>query len=407
MINAYFFKKKAAVMFGCLLAQFTASMAFASSENPAVFKWFAPFDSTPFDSPYDASALGVSNYCKDQMNPERFQPPATSCVASAPNVVIGRVSNVLVTVQIDKDGASEMASAFGQWLCAPETQWEERWEDPIAQTGYHVVCLDVAVPPPPPIVNVAVTAIDKSFIPEGSLVKSKKVLTRNKVTVLATNQAKAPLSGINLEIQSNRSADILTQPSELTDQNGITTALVETRNQAEGSVITPSAPTIKLNNADSGTIQWLPARYKNSFLVTCYRIANENDHLASPLVSKVSGLPVDMKLHQTFIKDVKMQGSGQASDGTILHYDGDDRYSIQSCARTATGACAVDGTTIAVDPQVIPLRGTASIDKVGTRKAQDTGGRIIGNHIDIYYGSRSAECIAAGRRTLNVDFIAY
>jgi 3D (Asp-Asp-Asp) domain-containing protein len=46
----------------------------------------------------------------------------------------------------------------------------------------------------------------------------------------------------------------------------------------------------------------------------------------------------------------------------------------------------VAGTTIAVDPSIIPMGANVNIDGVGDRTAQDTGGAINGYHIDNFVG---------------------
>lgn len=52
---------------------------------------------------------------------------------------------------------------------------------------------------------------------------------------------------------------------------------------------------------------------------------------------------------------------------------------------TATGARAREGQTIAVDPRVIPLGSRVYIDELGeTRIAEDIGGAIRGQRIDLY-----------------------
>ena len=51
---------------------------------------------------------------------------------------------------------------------------------------------------------------------------------------------------------------------------------------------------------------------------------------------------------------------------------------------TYTGTMATEGRTIAVDPNVIPLGTRVYIDGYGERIAEDTGGAIKGNKIDIY-----------------------
>ena len=51
---------------------------------------------------------------------------------------------------------------------------------------------------------------------------------------------------------------------------------------------------------------------------------------------------------------------------------------------TYTGTMATEGRTIAVDPNVIPLGTRVYIDGYGERIAEDIGGAIKGNKIDIY-----------------------
>ncbi|USB33294.1 3D domain-containing protein [Paenibacillus sp. YPG26] len=58
--------------------------------------------------------------------------------------------------------------------------------------------------------------------------------------------------------------------------------------------------------------------------------------------------------------------------------------------RTASGTRVSEGRTIAVDTKVIPMGWWVYIEGVGFRRAEDTGGAIKGNKIDVYYDSLKA-----------------
>ena len=67
---------------------------------------------------------------------------------------------------------------------------------------------------------------------------------------------------------------------------------------------------------------------------------------------------------------------------------------------TATGTKATEGRTIAVDPEVIPY-GTIVIIDGHTYVAEDCGGAIKGNKIDIYMDSHRA-ALEAGVKVVEV-----
>lgn len=69
----------------------------------------------------------------------------------------------------------------------------------------------------------------------------------------------------------------------------------------------------------------------------------------------------------------------------------------------ATGQPARYGT-IAVDPNVIPLGTWLEIKDMGWFVAQDTGGAIIGNKIDICFNSRK-EAIAFGTKKIWIRYL--
>lgn len=67
---------------------------------------------------------------------------------------------------------------------------------------------------------------------------------------------------------------------------------------------------------------------------------------------------------------------------------------------TASGAIA-GPQIVAVDPHIIPLGTHLYVQGVGRRVAGDTGGAIMGDHIDIWKSSYDA-CLAWGVRTRKV-----
>lgn len=69
---------------------------------------------------------------------------------------------------------------------------------------------------------------------------------------------------------------------------------------------------------------------------------------------------------------------------------------------TATGARTMPGRTIAVDPAVIPMGARVYIPGVGVRVAEDRGGLIRGNRLDLCMSSRAAALDYGKRRVMAV-----
>lgn len=69
---------------------------------------------------------------------------------------------------------------------------------------------------------------------------------------------------------------------------------------------------------------------------------------------------------------------------------------------TSTGTIATEGRTIAVDPSVIPY-GTEVIFGGNKYIAEDCGGAIKGNRIDVFFDSHE-DALQFGRQELNVFF---
>lgn len=90
---------------------------------------------------------------------------------------------------------------------------------------------------------------------------------------------------------------------------------------------------------------------------------------------------------------------------TVTHYD----CCVLCCGKndgiTASGARATPGVTVAVDPAVIPLGSDVLVDygdgEIHYYRADDTGGAVKGNHIDLCVATHE-EALQLGRRTAAV-----
>ena len=95
-------------------------------------------------------------------------------------------------------------------------------------------------------------------------------------------------------------------------------------------------------------------------------------------------------------------------EGTAVSYNGvkySRKLTVSSTAyclrgRTATGTSVHMGT-IAVDPRVIPLGSYGYVPGYGQVHAEDTGGAIKGNIIDVWFPS-NGQCRSWGRRTVDI-----
>ena len=94
------------------------------------------------------------------------------------------------------------------------------------------------------------------------------------------------------------------------------------------------------------------------------------------------------------VREFRVTGYAPFDDPVGLCSDGNPES-------TATGTYPTEGRTIAVDPRVIPYGTPVWIEGIGWRIAEDTGGLIRGDRIDVMYESR-AEALRVNRTVLAV-----
>lgn len=111
--------------------------------------------------------------------------------------------------------------------------------------------------------------------------------------------------------------------------------------------------------------------------------------------------PVDNIIEKGTSKTISVENSGLSYSRVInMRSTAYSRHEPGLTDYTATGAFAEYGV-VAVDPSVIPLGTKLYVEGYGVCSAEDTGGAIKGNRIDLCFNSVD-ECIQYGVRDVNV-----
>jgi 3D (Asp-Asp-Asp) domain-containing protein len=120
------------------------------------------------------------------------------------------------------------------------------------------------------------------------------------------------------------------------------------------------------------------------------KTAGLNDELAK-LQTEFEDISEELEVANTTIDDLKgvEYKLVYLGDYKLTHYC--HGFHGEPCGTgdglTATGTKVTAGRTIAVDPKVIPYGTKVYIEGYGWRVAEDCGGGVKGNHIDIAMGS--------------------
>ena len=102
----------------------------------------------------------------------------------------------------------------------------------------------------------------------------------------------------------------------------------------------------------------------------------------------------NLKIKEVVSVDLTAYTAGPESTGKS---PGDPAYGV-----TASGAYVKDHHTIAVDPRTIPIGTKVYIEGIGVRVAEDTGGAILGNRIDVYMSDLTAAIQFGYKRDVKV-----
>jgi len=207
-----------------------------------------------------------------------------------------------------------------------------------------------------------------------------------------------PVRNASLRFTSNRNTggvtpDTINQRDTTTDTTGHVSGELITRRQGALRISADVDPGYRVLPADLNLLQ---AYYENTFRITAYNIADEADFGGTQVTNPCGLTGTYFEDFLTSNRGVLMQGTGQALNGQLITIDWLNSgrplnrrnvcFTTTTCARTASGACAVAGTTIAVDPVKVPMGANVNIENLGNRTAQDTGDRIRGYHIDNFAG---------------------
>lgn len=124
------------------------------------------------------------------------------------------------------------------------------------------------------------------------------------------------------------------------------------------------------------------------------------------LQKEVNSLSDELKKSNKLIDDLKDTDGELIYMGNfnISYYCNEDYSHICNDGgggRTSTGNTPIVGRTIAVDPQLIPYGSNVYIEGYGWYVAEDCGGGIDGNSIDVLVSSHE-EALSLGRDNQNV-----
>ena len=253
-----------------------------------------------------------------------------------------------------------------------------------------------------------IVSLDKELI---SVVKEKKetlTVTMDELSSKETSlQALKKETENSLKELESKKAEQETKMAKLNEEQAKASEVIETNEQKliahSVSIIESSNTVSELQDAISTLTYLIPTLNSSTVIAT----ANDSIYQGNLKVEEINAkAEAEAAIPSRGESITDTSTPGESSGSTAL-----STLTMQSTAYTggtltATGSKPVYNpggiSTIAVDPNVIPLGSKVYVSGYGTAIAADTGGAIKGNIIDVYFNSE-ADCIAWGRRTVTVE----
>lgn len=241
-------------------------------------------------------------------------------------------------------------------------------------------------------------------IPTAARTERNKILYQLKINAKLTQQANgSPVPSYKFSIKSNRTGDRVESKGQTNTQGEVTFVLV-TREPGE-LLLTTSTPGIMMT---SFSVKLQEAWYESPFLITGYNVCDESDFSGQ----LVEGKGLDGKHKDDFLygaAGVAMQGTGKTTEGKYVRlknkpggWESNQKGSPVRLANPSAAEFAYatgihgkyddlkENYSIAVDKDVIPKKAKVTIDGLGERVADDSGGAIDLYHIDNFLGTGRA-----------------
>lgn len=255
-------------------------------------------------------------------------------------------------------------------------------------------------------------------IPIGTELENGRVRYQVKLLATLLNAEGKPIQGRPLDFESSRKADVVRTDPPTTGPDGTLYVIIKTRQ--DGPLL------IRERSGSLGEFRTIigPAWWEEEFRLTAYVVCDENDFSGELVFAK--GL--DEKHREDFLfsaRGVCMEGTGRGINGKFIAYvtggkwtrnqrnnpvwiedPQDVQFEYVGAPRGKFGELR-DGISVAIDPNIVPPRARLHINTVGDRIADDIGGGIKGNHIDVYIGMGTAGLSTWTNRSAAVKFLGY